>query len=150
MFQKGQSHNPSSCAGDKRPFNYVDNLPKGRAFSKRANTSAGPVYANNAQAPLTPSAPHASQPRVRAPRAAQGVNMPHTVPSTEQGDMTINYTPPTAPILPPTIYLPPDTAHVLQPLDGGFPTVYGLEQGLLSFVHNNSINLCNITSVAHF
>ena len=74
---------------------------------------------------------------------------PHAIPSTEQGDMTIDYAPPTAPILPPTMYLPPDTAHVLQPLDGGFPTVYGLEQGLLSFVHNNSINLCNIIC-AHF
>ena len=131
----------SPSAGDKRPFNYVDNLPKGRASSKRANTPAGPVYADDVRASPTPSAPPSSPPSVRTPRAAQRVGIPHTVVSTEQGDMTIDYAPPTASFPPPTTYSPPDAARVLQPPEGGFPIVFGLEQGLLSFVHNNSISL---------
>ncbi|EDR01838.1 uncharacterized protein LACBIDRAFT_332867 [Laccaria bicolor S238N-H82] len=36
-------------------------------------------------------------------------------------------------------YIPPDNARVLPPPHGGFPAVQGLEQGLLSFVHKQTI-----------
>ena len=91
--------------------------------------------------PPLPLPPPASQPSVRVPRAAQEVGLPHTATSAELGAMTIDYAPPTASFPPPTTYSPPDVARILQQPEGGFPIVYGLEQGLLSFIHNNSINL---------
>ena len=131
----------SPNAGDKRPFNYIDNQPRGQGSSKRTNAPTELVYADDAQALLTPSAPLASQPSAQAPTAAQEVGLAHATVSAEQDDMTIDHTPPTASVLLPTTYTPPGAARVLQQPEGSFPTVYGLEQGLLSFVHNNSINL---------
>lgn len=125
--------------GDKRPIEQVEDTASGDTPSRRANPAATPATAAatapaNVTAAVILGPPHANE-------AAKEVDVPQATATAAQDDMRVDEAPPAASLPLPTTYTPPDAARVLQQPADGFPVVYGLEQGLLSFVHNNSINL---------
>ena len=85
------------------------------------------------QTPAAPLAASAQAPANALPNQAQAPAMPVQPPDAPQIHVPAT--------LPP--YMPPNAANVLAPPAAGFPIVYGLEQGILSFVQNSTIDLWN-------
>jgi hypothetical protein len=127
----------SPNVGDKRPIEQVDDTPRGDAPPKRANPV---VVAPSTLTVTSAAAPAAASVLITPQGSPPATPVAMSSPSIDQDEMSVDHSPPAVPAMLPVTYSPPDAARVLQQPDGGFPIIYGLDQGLLSFIHNNSIN----------
>lgn len=134
-------HSPLTNSPHDREEMNVDLAPLGiqlQAVTAPAETQIQPLNApiNTHNQPLTalPAIPIQS-PIPITPFLAQGTSATPAAHAQPTHAQIAN-----VPIaLPP--YIPPNAANVLAQPAAGFPIVYGLEQGLLSFVQNSSIDL---------
>ena len=153
--------------GNKRPFGLVGEVADANSPSKRTTPSAADhpatVLAPQVSVPaLQPQLPSSPEPATVLPLvASSALHAPayHASATTPQGatpstpsnvhltldpdedvihGMLVDHAPATQGWAHNT-YTPPDNARVLPPPHGGFPAIEGLEQGLLSFVHNQTI-----------
>ena len=153
--------------GDKHPFGLVGEVADANLPSKHTTPSAADhpttVLAPQALAPaLQPQLPPSAEPATALPLvASSALHTPayhasaatpqEAAPSTPNHahlpldpdedtihGMLVDHAPATQGWAHNT-YTPPENERVLPPSHGGFPAIEGLEQGLLSFIHNQMI-----------